>query len=147
MQSWCSSQSFSNRFSSLAYFIASVAARPSMFCCCDTSTGPCQLRHVSCLPCSASLQQAPTLQALLPAGQPSQLLTGSPGFCGQPARATIQIQSACILPGKPALSRKPTYSVMYRYVKSQIHAEHHVYISGSIKQMLHAAHVLAGHST
>lgn len=89
--------------------------------CCDKAKGPwhkfsadaCMLLWDDCLyvPCSASLQQAPSLQDPLP----PQLLTG---FCGQPARATVQIQYARIPPGKPAPRQDYTYSAMYRYIKA-----------------------------
>ena len=72
------------------------------------------LRMTAVVSRSPSSQRAPDLEALVPPEQPAQLMTGSAGFHGQPARATVQLQSARLHPGKPALCENPTYSVMYR---------------------------------
>ena len=67
-----------------------------------------------CSACRSPLQQAPALQALLPPEKPVQLLTGASGFEGQPARATVIMQSALATPGAPALRQGARCSVMYR---------------------------------
>ena len=94
--------------------------------------------------CRPPLQQAPELQAMLPPERPAQLLTGSAGFSGQPAKATVQMRSAFVPPASSPHRQGPKYCIMYRCVASSFkpHSDMRSLPRAKLGHSVHAWHLL-----